>query len=296
MSTQIVVPREVVLTTRTNISVRRSVPHRDLRRIGAWIFVDHFGPTEQTDGMVVAAHPHTGLQTVTWLFEGRVEHRDSIGSAQTIEPGQVNFMTAGRGISHSELSVRTDGKLHAVQLWLALPDDQRDREPMFEHAAELPVVHFHGATITVFAGRFLGVHSPSTMFTDSFGAEILVPASTALTIPVDPSHEVGVLVAEGEVEVNGAVARKTELAFVESGSDELAITATHDSRLVLLGGTPFTERLVMWWNFVARSHDEIREMRVDWESAHQRFGLVADDIGGRIPAPELPSVTLQPRA
>ncbi len=246
--------------------------------------------------MVVAAHPHTGLQTVTWLFEGRVEHRDSIGSAQTIEPGQVNFMTAGRGISHSELSVRTDGSLHAVQLWLALPDEHRDREPMFEHATDLPSVQHHGATITVFAGRILGVESPATMFTDSFGAEILVPAGTTLTIPVDPGHETGVLVAEGLVAVNGTATAETELAFMPAGSGDLTITAHDDSRLVLLGGSPFTERLVMWWNFVARSHEEIRDMRAEWESAHPRFGHVVDDIGGRIPAPELPSVTLQPRA
>lgn len=295
MPTQIVVPRDVVLTTRTNIAVRRSVPHRDLRRIGAWIFVDHFGPTTQTDGMVVAAHPHTGLQTVTWLFEGRVEHRDSIGSVQVIEPGQVNLMTAGHGIAHSELSVRTDGSLHAVQLWLALPDTERDRAPMFEHCAELPVFHRDGATVTVFAGSLLGTTSPATMFTDSFGAEVLVPAGSSITIPIDSAHEIGVLVVEGEAVVNGSTAALTELAFLEPGHDSLTITAIGDTRLVVLGGTPFTERLVMWWNFVARSHSEIKSMRADWEAADNRFPVFVDDIGGRIPAPELPNVTLSPR-
>jgi redox-sensitive bicupin YhaK (pirin superfamily) len=245
--------------------------------------------------MVVAAHPHTGLQTVTWLFEGQVEHRDSIGSAQQIEPGQVNLMTAGHGISHSEISANTDGNLHAVQLWLALPEADRDCTPFFEHRAELPVLAVGAATVTVFAGSLLGAYSPATMFTDSFGAEVILPAGSTLSLPVDIAHEVGVLVVEGEATVNGTTAALTELAFVEPGGVSVTITAVGDSRLVVLGGTPFTERLVMWWNFVARSHDEIRSMRADWESQGERFPEFTDYIGGRIPAPDLPNVTLQPR-
>lgn len=288
-------PRDVVLTTRTNIAVRRTVPHRDLRRIGAWIFVDHFGPTTQTDGMVVAAHPHTGLQTVTWLFEGRVEHRDSIGSIQVIEPGQVNFMTAGLGISHSELSARTDGNLHAVQLWLALPAEARHIAPMFEHRTDLPVLSIDGATVTVFAGTFLGGTSPATRFTDSFGAEMVLEPGATLTIPVDPAHEVGVLVAEGSTVVNGVDTSHTELAFVEPGGDMVTVSSTDGARLIVLGGSPFTEQLVMWWNFVERTHAEIREAREQWNAGDSRFGSFTDHIGGRIPAPDLPNVTLQPR-
>lgn len=295
MSTRIVVPREVVLTTRTNIAVRRTVPHRDLRRIGAWIFVDHFGPTTQTDGMVVAAHPHTGLQTVTWLFEGSVEHRDSVGSVQQIEPGQVNFMTAGRGIAHSEISAKTTGNLHAVQLWLALPDAVRHTEPFFEHRAALPVVSAGGATVTVFAGTLLGVTSPATMFTDSFGAEIILRAGATMTVPLDSAHEVGVLVVDGSAEVNGVETDTTELAFVEPGGSSVTISTFYGARVILLGGSPFTERLVMWWNFVERTHAEIREAREQWNAEDPRFGIFADNIGGRIPAPELPNVTLQPR-
>ena len=289
------IPREVVLTTRTNIAVRRTVPHRDLRRIGAWIFVDHFGPTTQTDGMVVAAHPHTGLQTVTWLFEGEVEHRDSIGSVQVIAPGQVNFMTAGRGIAHSELSSRTDGNLHAVQLWLALPESDRNREPMFEHRAELPVFDIDGATITVFAGSVLGHASPATMFTDSFGAEVLIPAGASIEIPIDITHEAGVLVVDGSATVNGAETATTELAFAEVGAGMIRIESATGARAVVLGGTPFAEQLVMWWNFVERTHAEIRDAREQWEAGDPRFGEFSDHIGGRIPAPELPNVTLQPR-
>ncbi len=295
MIPKIFIPREVVLTTRTNIAVRRTVPHRDLRRIGAWIFVDHFGPTTQTDGMVVAAHPHTGLQTVTWLFEGRVEHRDSIGSEQVIEPGQVNFMTAGRGIAHSELSTRTAGNLHAVQLWLALPDDVRHMAPMFEHRADLPVVNVGGATVTVFAGTLLGGTSPATMFTDSFGAEIALKRGATITIPIDHAHEAGVLVAEGSAIVNRVDTAHTELAFVEPGGSSVTISSTEGARLVLLGGSPFTERLVMWWNFVERTHAEIREAREQWNAEDPRFGSFPDHISGRNPAPDLPNVTLQPR-
>ena len=293
--TRIVVPRDVVLTTRTNIAVRRTVPHRDLRRIGAWIFVDHFGPTTQTDGMVVAAHPHTGLQTVTWLFEGEVEHRDSVGSVQLISPGQVNLMTAGRGISHSELSSKTDGSLHAVQLWLALPEAVRHREPFFEHRAELPGLDLAGARVTVFAGSLFGRTSPATMFTDSFGAEIVLEPGATVDVPLDYSHESGVLVVEGSAEVNGIAVDTTELAFTEPGDTTIRVSSPSGARVVLLGGTPFTERLVMWWNFIERSHAEIREARDQWETGDPRFGEFADHIGGRIPAPELPNVTLQPR-
>ncbi|MEY4397019.1 MAG: hypothetical protein RLZZ40_775 [Actinomycetota bacterium] len=293
---RIVVPREVVLTTRTNIAVRRTVPHRDLRRIGAWIFVDHFGPTDQTDGMVVAAHPHTGLQTVTWSFEGLVEHRDSIGTVQDIVPGHVNFMTAGRGIAHSEISAKTNGNLHAVQLWLAMPDSVRNISPMFEHHADLPIVSSPGAVTTVFAGHFLGATSPATMFTDSFGAEIVLVPGASITVPIDVAHEIGVLVVEGDATVHGVETATTELAFNEPGEGELTISSETGARVVVLGGTPFTERLVMWWNFVARSHDEIRSMRTDWETADSRFPEFPDHIGGRIPAPELPNVTLQPRS
>lgn len=295
MPTRIIVPRDVVLTTRTNIAVRRTVPHRDLRRVGAWIFVDHFGPTTQTDGMVVAAHPHTGLQTVTWLFEGEVEHRDSIGSVQKISPGQVNFMTAGRGIAHSELSSKTDGNLHAVQLWLALPETERHREPMFEHRTDLPVIESGGASVTVFAGSLLGHASPATMFTDSFGAEIVLTASSSIDIPIHVAHETAVLVVDGSAVVNGTPTATTELAFTEPGEPVARIESPAGARVILLGGTPFTERIVMWWNFVERSHAEIRDARDQWESGDPRFGEFSDHIVGRIPAPELPNVTLQPR-
>lgn len=257
--------------------------------------MDHFGPTRQTDGMVVAAHPHTGLQTVTWLFEGRVEHRDSVGSIQNIEPGQVNFMTAGRGISHSELSIRTNGNLHGVQLWLALPESVRHVEPFFEYHAILPVVTLGEVTGTVFAGNIVGVAAPTTMFTDSFGAEFVIPAGATITVPLDTKYEVGALVVSGAVTVNGVETGLTEMAFAEPGRNSITMTAIHDARVVLLGGSPFAEPLVMWWNFVERTHAEIREAREQWNAEDPRFGSFTDNIGARNLAPDLPNVTLQPR-
>lgn len=245
--------------------------------------------------MVVAAHPHTGLQTVTWLFEGEVEHRDSVGSVQVVSPGQVNFMTAGRGIAHSELSSKTAGNLHAVQLWLALPDEVRNREPFFENCTDLPVVTDGGATVTVFAGTLLGHTSPATMFTDSFGAEIELAPGAAIEIALDRAFESGVLVVDGTAEVNGIATATTQLAFSEPGANVLRIESTAGARVIVLGGTPFTERLVMWWNFVERSHAEIRQAREQWNAEDSRFGVFPDQIGGRIPAPDLPNVTLSPR-
>ncbi|MEN9747757.1 MAG: hypothetical protein RLZZ603_449 [Actinomycetota bacterium] len=162
---KIISPRAVKLTTRTGVEVQRLFPQAGFRKISAWCFLDHFGPTIAEDAMVVAAHPHTGLQTATWLLEGMVEHRDSIGSVQTLVPGEFNLMTAGRGIAHSELGIRPDADpavMHAVQLWIALPDSQRHIEPSFEHHANLPRVVGRGFHARVFAGEFHGLTSPAT--------------------------------------------------------------------------------------------------------------------------------------
>ena len=170
--------RPVKLTTRTGVAVNRTIPHRALKAIGAWCFIDHFGPTEQTDGMVVAAHPHTGLQTVTWLFEGEIEHRDSIGSVQLIKAGQLNLMTAGHGISHSELSLPTQGNLHAVQLWVALPKEALEIPPAFEHQADLPSFSQPGMRGKVLIGEFMGQSSSTTKLSELVGVEIRLEPGT----------------------------------------------------------------------------------------------------------------------
>lgn len=286
----IVSPRKVQLTTRTEVDVLRSLPNAELRRIGAWVFLDHFGPTKQVEGMVVAAHPHTGLQTVTWLFEGVGDHRDSIGTAQVIKPGQLNLMTAGNGIAHSEKSLRGGDFLHAVQLWLALPDSVRNSAPSFQHISDIPVWESGGATAKVFIGELAGVRSAAEVHSEVVGAELRLQGLAS--IPVNPEWEHGILVAAGETTINGASVSQGELWFNESGLESIAIES-EDSLLVLIGGKPFDEPIVMWWNFIGRSDSEVRRMREEWESGI--YPVFSDDIGGRIPAPKMPSINLIPR-
>lgn len=289
-------PRSVKLTTRTGIEIRRTLPNARKRMIGAWAFVDHFGPTPQTDGMVVAAHPHTGLQTATWLFEGRIEHRDSIGTIQHIEPGQLNLMTAGHGIAHSELSQPGAQHLHAVQLWIALPESAIDTAPAFEHVRDLPTVELGHASVKVFAGSMLGQTAPTTIFSPLVGAEVRVPAGTSLRLPVDANFEHGVMIAQGSATVNGVFVKQELTEYLEPGASEILITAEgQDLIAVLLGGQPFAEPIVMWWNFIARSHEQIVEQREQWNNRDPRFGEFEDHIGGWIPAPELPNVILRAR-
>ncbi|MEN9731569.1 MAG: hypothetical protein RL488_879 [Actinomycetota bacterium] len=288
---QILEPRIVKLSTRTEVDIKRNLPHAHLRRIGAWVFLDHFGPTAQVDGMVVAAHPHTGLQTVTWPFAGRVDHRDSIGSQQLIEPGQLNLMTAGRGIAHSEMSLVGPSSLHAVQLWVALPNEVRNMEPAFEHVGSPPTFEVSGLKATVFIGGLGGVVSPAKVYSPLLGAELHVSGSASLGVRSDWEH--GVLVVSGSATINGEAVAKDHLFYVEAGASELELSG--DFTAILIGGEPFAEPIVMWWNFIARNSDEIVEMRETWNERSDRFGEVEDNIGGWIPAPELPNVTLRAR-
>lgn len=302
-------PRSVKLTTRTGVEIRRTLPHAKLKMIGAWCFVDHFGPTTvtnaETNGMLVAAHPHTGLQTVTWLFEGSIEHRDSIGSVQLIEPGQLNLMTAGRGISHSEVSVVSEQAkvLHAVQLWLALPQESIGVSPKFEHLASLPRFDIaHGpdleiASATVLAGEFMGYRAITNTYSPIMGAEIRVRAGETVELPLNPNFEHGFLLAQGGVKVEGTDLPLSGLKYFAPGVESATLTAGNtDAILLLLGGEPFGEKILMWWNFIGRSQEEISKARTDWNSQDRsRFPSFVDDIGGWIPAPDLPNVTLQPR-
>jgi quercetin 2,3-dioxygenase len=295
----IIEPRNVKLTTRTGVEVRRSVPHARLRRIGAWCFVDHFGPTKQTDGMVVAAHPHTGLQTVTWVFEGAFDHRDSIGSVQAIAPGQLNLMTAGIGISHSELSISSSENLHAVQLWIALPDEHRNQEPFFEHQANLPILELDGYSAKLLVGEFQGAKAPTKVFSELVGVELRIPRGESIRLPLQPHFEYGLLIAKGEVLAGVEELERVatnNLAFWPTGNTDLVVSAgDQDVIAILLGGVPMHEKILMWWNFIARDHQEIVQVREAWNSRDARFGSFEDDIGGWIPAPELPNLILQPR-
>ena len=301
--------RPVKLSTRTGIEVRRTLPHAQLKMIGAWCFVDHFGPTKQTDGMVVAAHPHTGLQTVTWLIEGRIEHRDSIGSVQLIEPGQLNLMTSGHGISHSEISLAGNSELgpenlHAVQLWVALPKDSINTAPQFEHQANLPkfqVPTSSGgqAQVTVLAGELAKVLAPTKTFSPLMGAELRIAAGESVTLKLNSEFEYGFMPAEGSITIGDETAPTSSVIYRAAGENEITIRADQDAIILMLGGKPFGEKILMWWNFIGRSNEEIVQARNDWnnraELNNQRFTDFEDSIGGWIPAPEMPNVTLQPR-
>jgi redox-sensitive bicupin YhaK (pirin superfamily) len=293
-------PRTVKLSTRTGVEVRRTLPNARKRMIGAWAFVDHFGPTAQTNGMVVASHPHTGLQTATWMFEGNVEHRDSVGSVQNIAPGQLNLMTAGRGIAHSELSIADGEVLHSMQLWIALPDSVRTMAPDFEHYGNLPKVKNGAISATVFAGALKGheqAKAETKIFSPLVGAEFRLPAGSSAEIELDPVFEHGFLIASGDISVDGEPVALHSTEYFEPGISRvlLANHSEDEAIVMLLGGEPFEEPIVMWWNFIERSHDEIVEVRAKWNNRDSGIPEFIDHIGGWTPAPELPNVILKAR-
>jgi quercetin 2,3-dioxygenase len=297
-------PREVPLGGPRAILVRRTLPQRQRSLIGAWCFADHYGPHDlrRSSGMDVAPHPHTGLQTISWLFSGEVEHRDSAGVHAIVRPGELNLMTAGEGICHSEVSVATDrdvaAVLHGVQLWAALPDSDRNTSRAFNHYAPEPI-SLPGAVARIFLGRLAGNRSPVHTFTPLLGAQLDLEAGARVTLDIDPAFEHGVLCDQGAVAMDNAALAVGDLGYHGPGSSALVLQNDGDrpGRVLLLGGTTFTEQLVMWWNFVGRSHDEIVEYRRHWEDADERFGGVYGYQGtpARLPAPALPTTRLRPR-
>jgi redox-sensitive bicupin YhaK (pirin superfamily) len=270
------------------IDVRRALPRRQRRCVGAWCFADHFGPVaaESGAGMRVGPHPHIGLQTVTWLVAGEVLHTDSLGSEQLIRPGQVNLMTAGRGVAHAEETPSTySGELHGIQLWVAQPDVTRYRDPSFEHHAELPVVELGSCLATVLVGTLAGARSPARRETGLLGVELAAAGGSGdAIVPLEAAFEHGVIVLTGEMTIAGRLVQPGSLAYVGAGRDELPVGLGSDARGLLLGGRPCTENLVMWWNFVARTRGEIEQAWREWERGTARFGPVSSNLA-RIPAP-----------
>ena len=325
-------PRALLLTAREvplggvrAMKVRRSLPQRDLPLIGAWCFLDRFGP--QTTTMRVEPHPHIGLQTVTWPFEGTIRHRDAVGSDVVIRRGQLNLMTSGEGIAHSEYSVGDDPiPLDALQLWIALPESRRRGEPAFEQHERLPEIDLpaldgptgHGIVVM---GELGDVASPATAYTPIVGAELRIPAGARVRVPLRPEWEYGLVGVDGTLSVEtgmdagdaavedsssagagsaGAGAGVAELEpehllYLGLGRGDVIVSSAGGATVFLLGGEPFEDEIVMWWNFVARSHDEIAVAREAWESGAARFGRVVDHGDERIPAPPLPAVRLTRR-
>jgi quercetin 2,3-dioxygenase len=271
------------------MTVRRLLPLRLRRSVGAWCFADHYGPmsVDGVAGMQVPPHPHIGLQTVTWLVSGNVLHRDSLGSEQMIKPGQLNLMTAGRGIAHCEESVAEHApQLHGVQLWVALPGASRLADPAFEHHADLPTAGLDGFEITVFLGSLGGARSPARAFTEIVGAEIVAARDARARIPLAPAYEHVMFVTAGSAEVEGTALGPGRLLYLGTGRDQATVAAAAGSRVLLLGGVPLGEPLLMWWNFVARTPQEIAAAVADWRAG--RLGTVGGYDGDPMAAPPLP--------
>jgi redox-sensitive bicupin YhaK (pirin superfamily) len=294
-------PRLVPLGGPRAQPVRRTLPQRDRSLIGAWCFADHYGPGDvtETGGMTLPGHPHTGLQTVSWLFAGALDHRDTIGSKATVRAGEMNLMTAGRGIAHSEFSTSDTTILHGVQLWVALPERDRFTAPRFEHHVPAPFT-IGTATAAVFLGTLMGSTSPVRTSTPLLGAELNLPAGSTLRLDVDPAFEHGVLVDSGDVRIDQHAATDAELLYLPTGSAELTIEAgDRPVRALLLGGEPLGERLLMWWNFVGRTHEEIVRFRTEWQAQmadrEGPYGEFPDQWTTVLPAPTMPNGQLRPR-
>ncbi len=279
MSTDDVEVREGRRATLPGVDVVRVLPTKARRTVGAWCFVDCMLPPDalDPDPMEVGPHPHIGLSTVTWLFEGEAVHGDSLGTEQLIRPGQLNLMTAGNGIAHAELGLGTG--LLGVQMWVAQPESTRHGEPAFQHLADLPEVQLDGpdgvvGDATVFMGSLLGATSPARQDTPMVGAEMRLGAGT-VELPADTTFEHAIVPLDHPVLVEGTVVEPGSLAFVPTGRPHLRLESRQGGgRTMFLGGTPF-ETVTMWWNFVGRTTEEITQAWRDWQ-AHDtdRFGPV----------------------
>jgi redox-sensitive bicupin YhaK (pirin superfamily) len=285
--------REVLLGESTK--VRRLLPNLGRRLVGPWCFVDHYGPDDIANqpGMQVPPHPHMGLQTVSWLIAGEVHHRDSLGSDQLIRPGELGLMTSGHGIAHAEQSpVAHPVLLHGVQLWVALPDSARDVSPGWSHHAALPRFADAGVTTTVIMGELAGAASPGQAYSPIVGADAALDPGADTLLPLEPDFEHAVLTTLGILDVDGVELVPGSMLYLGCGRRDLRLRSASGARVLLLGGEPFADQIVMWWNFVARSGDEVATAREQW-TAGARFGAVAGG-GDPLAAPPLPPGRLKP--
>lgn len=281
------------------IPVARLLPQAQKRTVGAWCFLDHAGPAvfpDESKGMQVGSHPHTNLQTFSWMLEGEVWHQDSLGFRQLIRPKQVNLMTAGtgpqHGIAHTEQTPDDVKTLHAVQLWIALPMNQ-EIKPNFEHYPELPSWSDNGVDYILTTGSFQGHTAPTTQYSPLLGVDIQSAKATTLTIPAQANWEYGVQVIKGTVTAaDGTVATADEILILENIGDNFTLDLSDEAHILLLGGEPLPHPTIIWWNFVADSAEAIHQSVEDWNNHHPRFGPEIDITGTgltRLVAPEAPT-------
>lgn len=293
-------PRDVPLGGLRAMTVWRTLPHRERVSVGPWVFLDHYGPANTA--MDVAPHPHTGLATVSWLFDGEITHHDSAGYHQKVLPGSLVMMAAGRGICHSEES--TSAWLHGVQLWLAYPEKERGGAQNVQVFTPTPQ-RLGAGNILLFMGQLPGlVGSPVVAPRAALGAELSIPAGRSVTVPVPTGLEIAVLNDADAVTVAGENLTRGALWYTDAEGHDTAVViaapATNDVRVMLLGGQPLGEEFVLWWNFIGSTHEEVAAMRQQWEDPSTRvarYGRVVGYAGAalRIPAPPLPEVRLKPR-
>jgi len=303
---ELLLPREVPLGGPRALPVLRSLPNKHRHMIGAWCFADSFGPVDISDGpgMDVPPHPHTGLQTVSWLVEGAIAHTDSTGAQHTVRPGGVNVMTAGHGISHSEYSTSDTAVLHGVQLWTALPLDHHDIEPSFAGVDDVPSARLPGdASMRVFVGSYAGATSTAPTFSPLLGAELRIPGGTEAQLALEERFEHGVLALTPGIALDDVPIGVGEIGVLEPGRASAIVSAERaDGVAILLGGVPHEEEVVMFWNFIGRDHATVQRAREAWMAereaptdARPRFGLVDDGSGTTLPSPRIPTVELLPR-
>ena len=275
--------------------VRRVLPSKARTMVGPFIFVDEFGPGELAgDGMSVRPHPHINLATVTWLFDGAIDHRDSLGTFATIRPGQVNLMTAGRGIVHSERSPKdelaSNPSIFGMQTWLALPDGREEIDPAFEAVRDLPVIEDGGAKAHVIMGELWGQRAKTTTYAETIYAEIVLTAGGAIPLDTE-ADERAVMLVSGEADVDGVALAPYQLAVLAPGKP-LKLTSQSGGRVMLLGGEDFATKRHVWWNFVSSDRERIQLAKQDWEAG--RFGKVPGDEEEFIPLPRVPKTVSYP--
>ncbi|HMD88229.1 MAG TPA: pirin family protein [Anaerolineaceae bacterium] len=289
-------PKQPTLTAYPNrdamlgdLRIYRAMPIRDRRLVGPWCFLDRFGALAfaADKPMNVPPHPHIGIQTVSWLVEGEVLHNDSLGSEAIVRPGGVNVMTAGRGIAHAEETpAKNSGRLNGVQLWVALPEIHRNTVPSFTSVEQVSVLETRGGIVQVFAGSYAGVPSSAPYFSDIIGMDIQIHKREAVELVLNPEFEHAALVLSSDCWLENQHLEEHTLYYLGSRRSSLTLKSQESGRILVIGGPPFPETILMWWNFVARTSEEIVQAREDWE-AHRRFGEVPGEHGPRLAAPSL---------